>query len=1029
MGRKKTNTFTRTQKTKFPIIAAIFLLPLSLFSQERTITGFVFDSLSKQPLMGAVVQFGLDGAVTDTAGAFSVLLKKDTATLTFSYVGYSSKQVKVDLRTDKLNIVLSEPSTLQQVVITGYTSQSKDRTTGSVNTLAESTIAQMKNSNGSFDIALQGAAPGIYVGTPTGQPGEAGRVTIRGLGSINGDTNPLYIVDGVPISAADFAAMNPADFENVNILKDAASTGPYGSRAANGVIVITTTKGKLPEGKKIKITYDVQVGMSQVNLHDWDQMNTTQRLQFEADIKDPTLPGWAYSPNNPYKLINGIEVSKTAADYSYGNHFLDSLEKINTNWLKQIFRIGFTQQHQLAMSGQNGRTIYYISAAYLNQEGVIKNSGLTRYNLRTNIQNTIGRLKSTLSFGIGYADIDYIIGEGGGAGAGGIGAGGGGFTTLNPVAALYYALPYESLSEGIGAGHTGNNAVDELNNDYFKEEQIKGIVSDNETFRILDQLQLVGTAGLEYTHSDFKTYYSPTSFLGQQVLNGSDGYYEDSIQSTIRAIATGGLRYLQAWGQHEVEINLLDEVNRLYGSNSGFSAYGIQPGLSNPGAGITQGTSTNNFIPNVFSQVTNNNLLESQILLVRYSYSDKYTFQGSLREDGSSQVPESNRYKTFYALGGSWNILKEAFMKNASAVTTLRLRGSYGLTGNAGGFNSDFGYKTLYANTNYNGQQAYSPIVPANPDYNWEINHIGDAGIDFGFFHDYLYGGLDFYDRITDNLFVNQNLSLTTGYQSLATNAGAVRNIGTELALNYDIYRKKGWKLTVGANFAYNNNKVLSLGSGLSQVFLDPYTVAQTGLPLGTFYLVRWDGVDPKTGAPIYLDKNGNPTETYNANDAVPLKKVYDPPIKGGITTRLSYKRFEFSVLLSFIEGMSRLDLTNFYVNSADPTNRYFNQSAEMLSVWTTPGQNTSITGAQYTAYPTSHDLHSSDYLKIRSVSVSYTFPVKKVLEEIKLYATGHNIWTFTKWKGFDPEDANDVAQYEYPAPRILTLGANVTFR
>lgn len=1020
----------QTQAMKKQLLMLIFfILSLSSFAQNKIIKGMVLDSASRQSIPGANIEVGKAGTSTDIHGEFTIAIPAMIKELKITCLGYKSQTIYLDTISQPLTILLSHlEAILTQVVVTGYTSQSKSRTTGAISQVSAAKLAAVPV--GSFDVALQGTAPGIYVGTPTGQPGESGRVTIRGIGSINGDINPLYILDGVPISPADFAALNTADFESVTLLKDAAATAQYGARAANGVIVINTKTGLAPgDTSKLRITFDTQFGMSRLHTSKWDQMNTDQRLQFEQAIQDPTLPGWAYSANNPNKIINGISMPKTAADYAYGNHFLDSLRKINTNWLKLITRTAYTTSNQLSIAGKSDKTNYYISAYYLNQQGIILNSGLQRYGIRSNISTTAGKLKTSLNIGLSLANIDYIIGEGGGGGPGGINAGGGGFSQINPVAAMYYALPYESVSQGPGPGHIGNNALDELKNNYYRQHEVQGLISFNNSYRLSNNWQIRSTLGIDATGSKYNTYYSPDSFLGQQVLNGGSGLYQDSTLITVRMIANAGLRYRKEWGTNEIEANFLQEINSTKVYYDGFIGYGLQSGFSNPGAGITQGTSTNNYIPGVASLIPVNNVLASQIALLRYTYNDKYTLTGSLRRDGSSQVGPDNRYKYLYAIGGIWDIEKEKFMNDVSTIDILRLRGSYGLTANQGGFTTDFGYRTLYATSSYNGQKAYSVLQASNPSYNWELNRIADVGIEFSLFNHRLYGDVDLYNRVTDGLFVNQNLSLTTGFQTIATNGGKARNRGVELGLNYDIIRRKDLKITIGANFAYNQNTILSLG-GENQLFLDPYTVCTPGQPLGEFYLVRWAGVNPENGAPVYLDKNGNKTETYNAADAVLTGKTYDPPIKGGFITDFTYKRFTASILWSYIKGMTRLDLTNFYVNSADPNNRYNNQSAVMLNVWQNPGNNTNIPGAQYTSYPTTKDLHSSDYLKLRNLSISYNVPqsaLKKRFHAVRFFVQGVNLIAFTRWKGLDQEDANDIAQYEYPAPATITMGANFT--
>lgn len=1014
------------------LCVALLLLSVAGMAQERPLKGTVRDSLTQQPLIGVTVSVPgtSSGVVTDAGGHYVITLPSGKASLRFSYIGYSELSLNVPQGNNTFDVSLSSTSqALTGVIVTGYTQQSKSRTTGAVTSLPAAVTTQAPVA--SFDVMLQGRAPGLYVGTPTGQPGEAGRVSIRGLGSINGDVNPLYVVDGVPVANNSFAALNPEDFETISILKDAAATAQYGSRAANGVIVITTKKGKAWDDGKVRVNYRGQFGVSNLNSSKWDMMNTSQRLQFEEILQDPNMPGWAYSANNPNKLVNGIAVPKTAEDYAFGRSYLDSLGKINTDWRKHLMRQGRTQTHSLNVSGGNEKTSFYISGGYFNQEGIALNSGLERYSLRANIQNRSGRFKSTLNIGISTATIKYIQDEGV-AEEGGAAVGGGGITEKNPIAALYYALPYESPYGKPGPGRYGANALDAYANSLKKDNQMKAVMSFNETVDLTRDFQLIGTVGMDFQQNNTTDYLNADSWYGQLVSNGNQGSYQRGLSNRLGLVATGGLRYNKQWGkEHEIEANLLSEVNKVKGNGFGFTGYGLVPELRNTPAGITPGTPDNNFIANVSGQTTPNRVLVSQIALFRYSYGERYTFSASLRRDGSSQVPEANRYKYFYAVGGNWNILAENFMKEVQAFSTLRMRASYGLTGNAGGFTSDYGFRTLYGPADYNGNKTLIPVTPGNPAYNWEMNRIGDVGLEFGFFRNRLRGEIDLYNRVTEGLFVNRNLSLTTGFPTMAANAGKVRNRGVELMLEGDAIKNRDFTLTLGLNLAYNKNKILSLG-GEEQIFADEATMNMVGRPLGSFYAVRWKGVDPQTGAPIYLDKDGHETNTYNPDDAVPMKAAYDPPLVGGATVSVRYKRFDISVLVSFIHGMSRLNYPDLYAHSGSPNYRQYSQSKDMLDIWQKPGDISKYPGAQYATYFTTRDVTSADYVKLRNVTLGYNIPVpghlSGAIRNVKVFASGQNLLSVMKWRGFDPEDANDIAQYEYPMPRTITGGINVTF-
>ena len=1031
------NSITKERKSMLPALLLILgmgTLPGLCFGQERIIRGIVNDSTGHQPLGGVsvAVKGQRKGTTSGADGVWAIRVPGPNAILVFSFVGYKKQEIALQDSTTFLSIHLAADfGSLNAMVVTGYTRQSKVKTTGSLTTIPGSTLQNVPVA--SLDVMLQGRVPGLYVGTPTGQPGESGRITLRGMGSINGDVQPLYIMDGVQVSNSSFSGLNPDDFESVVILKDPASTAQYGSRAANGVIVITTKKGKAWEDGKTRVDLKTYFGASKVNNSKWDPMNTTQRLRFEEIIQDPTLPGWEYSPNNPYKTVGGAQVAKTQQDYQYGNYYLDSLRKINTDWRKYLLRTGLTQSDAISLSGSNGNTSFYISMGYLHQEGVALNSGIERYSLRGNVQNTNGRLTSTLNTGLVRSQIRYIQNEGVAPTAGGGTSAGGGISANNPIAALYFALPYEKPNvNNTGPANYGSDALNEYANSSLMNVQLKSVISLNETYRLSNAWQLTGTAGVEYQQDHVTNYLAANSYFGQQVSTGNQGMYQDSLTMRYRLVANGGVRYLKKLGgDQEIEANLLAEANRSYGTYAGFTGYGLNPQLGNNPSAITQGTSANNFIPNVAGSTIANNLLLSQIALFRYSFGTRYTLTASFRRDGSSQVPSNNRYIYLYAFGGKWNILSEHFMDGFRSISTLRLRGSWGLTANAGGFSSYYGYRTLYGLSNYSGNTALVPQTPGNPGYNWEYNRTGDIGLEYGLLHNRIYGEIDWYNRVTNNLFVNKNLSLTSGWSSVAANLGKVRNSGVELAINGDLIKRTDLTVTLGINFAYNKNTVLSLG-GDQQQFIDEISLNRVGYPLGTFYAVRWAGVDPATGAPQYLDKNGKVTTTYSTDNAVPLKATWDPPYKGGASLTVAYKRLEFSVLFSFIRGMSRLHFPYLYSHSADPNYRVYNQSVDMLKIWQHPGDRTDFQGASYTRQINSSDVRSSDYIKLRNLAINYELHVGpsmgKYVRTIKLFAQGQNLFSWMKWKGFDPEDANDIAQYEYPMPRTVTAGLNVSF-
>jgi TonB-linked SusC/RagA family outer membrane protein len=1005
---------------KLFLTCTILTWSLFAFSQNRTIKGSIRDAVTSESLIGVTVLIPntKNAVTTNVDGKYAITVPIGVVNIKYTYMGYKDSVITINPGVEQIDILLQPSSQfLEAVVVTGYTSQSRGKLTGAISKIDGAIVSAAPVA--SLDQALQGRVPGLYVASASGLPGTPGRVTIRGIASLQGgNTNPLYIIDGVPVDPASISALNPDDFDSYSVLKDAASTAQYGSRAANGVIVITTKKGQKSEDGTPRVNYQNQFGFSKVDFSRWNMMNTDQRLQFEEILQDPAFPGWQYSRKNNLNPDGSI---KTENDYLNGDKYLNSLRENNNNLNKKLLRNAFTQSHNLDISGGSETTTYYISGGYFQQEGVLYNSGLNRYNLRSNIQHNSGRLKLGVNIGLGYTssritENDFDVSE------------------TNPVAAMYFSLPYENLyntdgSLATGTNKYGANALSMYNDINRRQKQLKGLISTNIAYRLNSELKLMGTFGLDYQQQNNTAYIRPDSYLGSLVDPGGQGSYTNNYVNRLGLVATGGLQYNKSWGMHDVEANLLAEVNQNYFDSSGFTAFGLIPGIENTPAGVGQGTAENSFIPLISGKRSRSSLV-SQIALFRYSYEDKYTLTASLRGDGTSRVPASNRYQIFYAFGAGWNISKESFMKQFDFISNLRLRASYGRTGNAAGFASDFGYRGLYGGGNYAGMPALIPVYPNNPAYTWEINDITDIGMEFSLLKDRIRGGVDVYKRITSDLFVQKRLSYTSGFETMATNSGKIRNMGVEVFIEGDIIKNKDFSITAGLNLGYNKNRIIDLG-GANELITDDYSINKVGMPLGQFNMVRWAGVDSQTGAPWYLDAEGNKTHTFNPDDAVPVKGSFDPPLKGGFTLNFRYKNMDLSSLFTFIKGMYRLNTAELFRTSADANYRQYNQSVDMLKIWQKPGDITDQPAASYPRFMTDRELQNADYIKLRNVRLGYTFPKfknrKGPVRSVKVFAQGQNLFTWTKFKAFDPEDDNNWYQYEYPLPRILTAGFNIS--
>ena len=1012
------------RKTKRLITTLLFCFSLlSAQAHDKKTPILVRDAETLLPLPGVTIEniSKKEYSFTLEDGSFDLQVEeKETIQLRLSYLGYQEQFITIEGTTLPETIDLHiEENVLDGIVITGYTKQSKGRTTGAVGKIEAKALNQLQVS--SMDQALQGQVPGLYVASPSGQPGTPGRVTIRGIGSLQDEnTNPLYILNGMPISPETFTSLPPEDFEDITVLKDAAATAPYGSRGANGVIVITSKKGIA--NTPLQVTYQTQYGFAQANNSKWDMMNTNQRLEFEELLQDPDLPGWAYSQKNPYKMVNGIAVAKTDEDYINDTQRLNQIRQTNIDWRKKILRKGIIQSHALSLTSGTEKTQHYTSFNYYKQEGVLYNSGLERFTINSNIHHQSKRFKADFFINLAQSnskesESDFDVSE------------------TNPVASLYFALPYENPYDENGqlqpgTNRFGTNALAMYQDVNRKTIGLKGVLSGNFSYALTDELKLTSTLGVDYGKYSNTHIIKPDTYFGELVEEGGQGMYSQGDQNKINTMSNFGFNYRTQWDKHEIEAIGLVEMNRYKYDYHGFTGFGLINGLDQTPSGITPGTPENDFIPKVEGGASEN-LLVSQIALLRYSYENKYTLSGSLRRDGSSRVPSANRYKYFYALGGNWNMKYEDFLMDNEVISTARMRISYGLTGNANGFASDFGYRRLYGPGQYNGQTGLVPTTPGNANYNWEMNRIFDLGLEVGLFKNRLVAEVDFYNRITSDLFIDRTLSMTSGFESLPSNLGKIRNRGIEFKIAGDLIRQGDFTWNMGLNLAFNKNKILSLGEE-DDIVTEDYSIHQVGKSLGHFYMVRWAGVNTQTGAPQYLDKEGNITDVYDPENAVLVKGSFDPAWKGGITTSIRYKNLEVSALFSFIKGMYRLNTGEFYRTSADPNYRLYNQSTSMLDMWQKPGDESSNPHPSYTRYLTDRELQRADYLKLRNLNINYKFTdlgrAGKFIKEVNVFAQGSNLITWTKWKGQDPEDDNNWYQYEYPLPRTITAGLKVIF-
>lgn len=1007
-------------------------------AQERTISGKITDAAGL-PVIGASVTIkgSALGTTTSADGSFSLRVPPSAKSITVSAVGYASQDLTIGSKNVFTISLTQEDKSLDEVIVTGYGNQKRSQYAGAASKVDAKAINQVPN--GSLDQILQGRAPGLYVTAGSGQPGAAANVIIRGVGTINGTSTPLYVMDGIPVQAAAFAALSPGDIASVDVLKDAVATALYGSRGSNGVIVITTKRGKTSG----KLTFGVksQYGFSDRTRPKFDMMTSAEHLQFEEEVGLENGfdigPGWYLSRKNPDNA--GLPESRLTRY----DQILDSLRNNTTDWGDIFFRRGKTQEYEVNASGGGERTGFYSSLNYFKQEGIANRSQLERFSFRTNVDFKTDRLTIGLNTTLNYASSSFIEGENG-------------TSIVNPFSAVYYALPYENPyrngvllhggnTSGPGADpllpatagralvydqREGSAALERQDATTSKRNEIKAILGANIRYKIIDDLSVIGTFGLDFRELMTERLIDPRTYTGRQVAIGAQGSFSEGTNRFMQLFGNAGLNYNKTFaGKHQVDASALVENMKSTSRAFSYVGYGINPILLNTPAAITQGSTTSGFIPTVGGG-RDVNAIQSLIGILRYTYDGKYSFNGSYRLDAASSVPEKNRNISYFGVGGSWNIMKENFMSTLDFVSDLQLRASYGTS--ASPFTSSFGYLSLYGNstTPYNGQPGYVVSQLGNDDYDWEYNNTTNIGVDFSLLNSRIRGTVEWYNKATRNLFISQQLSAWSGANSLNVNAGEMRNRGVEVALSGDVIAQNDFRVTVGGNVGFNKNEITSLG----QVNEFPLgtSIIRVGLPFGTHFTPKWGGVDAATGNPLYYNKDGTLTTAYNSStQSVAEFGSWLPKVNGGFNGSLNYKGIYVEAFFSFAAGNKRFNNEDFFnENTSFATS---NQSTEWFKRWRKPGDVAKVQRFGSARSFSSKDVQDASYVRFRNLNVGYNIP-RKYLQQINIFsaatvfAQAQNLYTWTAWRGFDPEDNNNISTFEYPNARTFTFGINLTF-
>ena len=991
------------------ILLGAILVVTQVAAQNKTIKGRVTED-GKKPLSNAsiIVKGTTVAAKTNDEGYYSITIPANGRVLKFSSLNFEDQEVNIGSKSEINVILVNTVSDLQQVIVTGYGTTKKATNTGSIATVKASEIENLPFS--SVDKALQGKVAGLQSVATSGQPGASQAILIRGASSISASNAPLWVVDGVPINAGDasrlqttgnlLSTLNPNDIESISVLKDAASQSIYGSRAANGVIVITTKKGK---SGKTKFRFDTELGNSDV-----------------AYVNEKYKPLDA----NEYINLTREGLVNAGASAAQTTSILNSLGQgngINFNWFDNIMRVGQQKQYNFSAEGGNDKTTFFLSGGNFVQDGTSINSQLKRNNVNFRITNKATD-KLTIGLNVNAGNVSQRAPLNGGAFG-------------NPLLSTYFLLPTYSAYKPDGTynyilngGLHNTVALSEMDKRFLRQSSIRGSV--NGEYKILDNLKFRSVYGIDYNALEEDQYNNP--------LHG------DGLASNGRAFAYYTRYFNYVWtntldlqqnitrnGDLSSSTQIGYEAQKSAGYFSTLQAQQFPPSLSltYPASGAS---------PTTASATISDYTFESQFASTNLNYKNRFVLSGSFRRDGSSRFSAKNRYGNFWALGATWNIDREDFMANNKIFDQLKLRGSYGVNGNAGIGNYDA--PALYGfGFNYNQLPGSAPTNVGDENLTWELNKPMNIGLDFSVLKNRVNVTVDYYIRKSENLLLSVPLSNTSGFGSATRNIGSMENKGLELSLNIVPIQTKDLRWDVDFNFSNNKNTITSLPNKAD--ILSGNFIIRQGQSLNTFFLREWAGVNIATGDPQWYtnDKRQASSNVYPGASARILAGQALPKFFGSLTNALTYKGFNLSAQLYYNFGNQVFDTwRGYYLGSGFGAS--FNKVKRQLDAWKNPGDITDVPKYVYNGNKnfnagSTYNLNDGSFVRVRDIQFGYTLP-KAYAEKLKIgnanfYVRGTNLFTWVKDKNlpFDPEQGTSSASnLNVFIPKTVTVGLSLAF-
>lgn len=987
----------------------VLLLWVHAHAQTRTISGKVTDA-SGSPVANAsvLVKNSSVGTTTKADGTFSLTVPDNAKVLVFSSVGMTPFEATIGTNTTiNASLKLEDPS-LTEVVVVAYGTQKKADVTGSVAQVKAQDIENKPFS--SVDKALQGQVAGLQSVAASGQPGSSQAILIRGVSSITAATGPLWVIDGIPVNTGDasrlqttanlLSTLNPNDIESISVLKDAASQSIYGSRAANGVIVVTTKKGK---AGKTRLRLDTEIGQSDIAYVN-DKYRPLNAAEYLAISREGLV--------NAGIAQATIDQTMTGRGFGNGTDF---------NWYDAATRTANQQQYNIALEGGNEKTTFYLSAGHFLQEGTTINSKLNRTNGNLRITHKPIN-KATISFNLNGGNVVQRAPLAGGAFG-------------NPVLSSYFLLPTRPAYNTDGSynftnlgGLHNTVALSEIDKRFLRELSLRGSIVGE--YEILENLKFRTSYGVDYNVLEEDQYNNPMHGDGQASNGRAFSYYT----RLFNWVWTNTLDYSQELTRNgdlvvNAQAGYESQKSQTYSSSLQSQDFPPTLLLTYPSAGARPTTATA-----TISEYTFN----AAFISGNFNYKNRYVVSGSFRRDGSSRFGGNNKYGNFWSVGGSWNVEQEAFMQNVTFIDQLKLRASYGVNGNAGIGNYD--WLPLYGfGNNYNQQPGSAPSNVGDSSLTWELNKPFNVGIDMSIFKNRINFTVDYYVRKSEDLLLNVPLSRTSGFSSATRNIGAMENKGIEVTINATPVKTKNFSWIVDFNFANNKNKITSLPDGSD--IADGNFIIRQGVAYRTFFLRPYAGVDPNNGDPLWYTDATHTTTTnvYPPATGRELGGNALPKYFGSFTNTFNYKGFSLDVQLYYNFGNYVYDTWGGYYLGAGFGAAY-NKVARIMDRWQKAGDATDI--PRYIeggnkSFQSAHTfwVNKGDFIRLRNIQLGYNIPTK-IISRAKMtnaffYVRGTNLWTWVKDDNlpFDPEQGTTSASnLNVFIPKTMTVGLNLAF-